>query len=105
MLGRGTPREAARGSLPRAPVVLRRGLVVGEGGRQVAVSSGLGKKVSRLLLDELDGVGAGDPPLRRGLLTGDPRAGPGEFCGGARLLSSPAPSPNPFVLSPLFLVL
>src|SRR2546428_14011809 len=101
MFGRGTPREAARGSLPRAPVVLRRGLVVGEGGRQVAVSSGLGKKVSRLLLDELDDVGAGDPPLRRGRFSGDLREGLVEdvVCGcvvfAARL------SPRLWLFSPL----
>src|SRR2546422_5989437 len=94
--------RSAQGSLPRTPVVLRRGLIVGEGGRQVAVRSGLGKKVFRLLLDELDGVGAGDPPLRRGRLACDLHEGPCERGGGARLLSAPALSPGPVVLPPPF---
>src|SRR2546422_5644659 len=96
--------RSAQGSLPRTPVVLRRGLVVGEGGRQVAVRSGLGKKVFRLLLDELDGVGAGDPPLGRGRLAGDLHEGLGELGGVAGLLAALALPPGLLLLPPLFVV-
>src|SRR6266511_5384889 len=94
----------AQGSRPRAPIVPRRGLVVGEGGRQFAVSSGLGKKVFRLLLDELDGVGAGDPPLRRGRLACDLHEGLGELGGVAGLLPALALPPGLLLLPPLFVV-
>src|SRR3989442_15569870 len=91
-------------SLPRAPANgFRRGIVVGEGGRQLAEGPGLGQKVLRFLLGRFHGVGAGDPSPRRGGLAGGLRTAPRQLGGGARLLAPLGPPPRFLPLSPPFL--
>src|SRR2546425_864120 len=91
-------------SLPRAPANgFRRGIVVGEGGRQLAEGPGLGQKVLRFLLGRFHGVGAGDPSPRRGGLAGDLHKALGGLGGGARPPGALGPSPGFAPPSPPFL--
>src|SRR3989442_11931238 len=91
-------------SLPRAPANgFRRGIVVGEGGRQFAEGPGLGQKVLRFLLGRFHGVGAGDPSPRRGGLAGGLHKALRGRGGGARPPVPSAPPPRVFLRSSLLL--
>src|SRR6266496_1242862 len=79
----GQPAAPQRVALVRHGV----GVAVGQGGRQVTVGVDLGEHVLGLLLDDLDGVGAGDPAQRRLVLARELDQRLGELGGVTALLA------------------